>query len=230
MGWLSARQADRAGPAQTVDRAVRFVGSRLGAPGNRSLRPFWMRRRSKTLIECAQSFDVEREIERIERLGIEIVTLAIRHIPDCFAKFPIPPAVLYVKGTLLDDDIKAVGIVGTRRCTRLRPADRVNDGGGTGAGRGDSRLRSRAGYRRAGASGSARRRGRTIAVLGSGVDHHLPVQPRDLAERISKNGAVISDYPPGTKPDARNFPPRNRIIAGMSKGWSWSKRRSGVAR
>jgi DNA processing protein len=60
--------------------------------------------------------------------------------------------------------------------------------------------------------------GRTIAVLGSGVDIIYPHAHRELAEQIAQNGAVLSDYPPGTKPDAKNFPPRNRIIAGLSKG------------
>ena len=58
--------------------------------------------------------------------------------------------------------------------------------------------------------------GRTLAVLGSGVDVIYPPEHRDLANRIIKNGALISDYYPGTKPDARNFPPRNRIISGLS--------------
>jgi DNA processing protein len=58
--------------------------------------------------------------------------------------------------------------------------------------------------------------GRTIAVLGSGVDVIYPPEHRKLAEAISENGAVISDYPMGTKPDGVNFPPRNRIISGLS--------------
>jgi DNA processing protein len=60
--------------------------------------------------------------------------------------------------------------------------------------------------------------GRTIAVLGSGIDMIYPPEHRKLAERIAASGAVISDYPPGTKPDGVNFPPRNRIISGLSRG------------
>ena len=58
--------------------------------------------------------------------------------------------------------------------------------------------------------------GRTIAVLGSGVDHIYPRENSRMAEEITRQGAVISDYPPGTPPDGINFPPRNRIISGLS--------------
>ena len=58
--------------------------------------------------------------------------------------------------------------------------------------------------------------GRTLAVLGSGVDRIYPPEHLRLAERIEKQGAVISDYPPGTPPESTNFPPRNRIISGLT--------------
>ena len=60
--------------------------------------------------------------------------------------------------------------------------------------------------------------GRTLAVLGSGVDQIYPPQNRGLAAAIAEQGAVISDYALGTRPEANNFPPRNRIISGLSRG------------
>ena len=60
--------------------------------------------------------------------------------------------------------------------------------------------------------------GRTIAVLGSGVDVIYPPEHRHLADQIAERGALLSDYPPGRKPDAQNFPARNRLISGLALG------------
>ena len=125
---------------------------------------------------------------------------------------------LYVKGTICDRDLKAVGMVGTRRCTAygrqiaFTMAEELASAGVTvisGLALGIDGQAS---------PGALAGGGRTIAVLGSGVDQIYPSSHRDLAAQIVENGAVISDYPPGTKPDARNFPPSNRIIAGLSRG------------
>jgi DNA processing protein len=172
----------------------------------------------ENLTRVRQTFDPERELERITGLGIEVVTLASATYPMLLREIPSPPAVLYLKGSLTDSDVKAVGIVGTRRCSAygrqvaLSMAEELARAGVTVISGLALGIDGQA-HRGALAGG-----GRTIAVLGSGVDIVYPSGHRELAEQVAQNGAVLSDYPPGTKPDAKNFPPRNRIIAGLSKG------------
>jgi DNA processing protein len=127
-----------------------------------------------------------------------------------------PPPVLYVRGTITDKDDWAVAIVGTRKVTAYgrqvaeEIATFLAHNGITvvsGLARGVDGVAH---------NHAMRAGGRTIAVLGNGVDRVYPPEHLDLAKRIIEQGAVVSDYAPGTPPDAINFPPRNRIISGMS--------------
>ncbi len=126
------------------------------------------------------------------------------------------PPVLYVRGALSPQDEWAIAIVGTRRPTTYgREAAALFASTLTGAG-----LTIVSGLAR-GIDGEAHRAaleagGRSIAVMGCGVDTIYPPEHARLAQQIMENGALVSDYAPGTPPDAANFPPRNRIIAGMS--------------
>jgi DNA processing protein len=125
---------------------------------------------------------------------------------------------LFVRGELTPPDERAVAIVGTRRTTQYgrqaaeQVASELAQAGVTvvsGLARGIDTVAHRAAV----AAG-----GRTIAVLGSGVDIIYPSENRNLAEQIIESGAVVSEFVPGTKPDAQNFPARNRIVSGMSLG------------
>ncbi len=127
-----------------------------------------------------------------------------------------PPPVLYTIGELTPQDEWAVAIVGTRKATHYgqqaaeETAAFLAQNGVTvvsGLARGIDSIAHRAALDAG---------GRTIAVLGSGVDRIYPAENRNLAQTMSSRGAVISDYPLGTPPEAGNFPPRNRIIAGLS--------------
>jgi DNA processing protein len=126
------------------------------------------------------------------------------------------PPVLYLRGSLEAGDEWAVAIVGTRRITHYgrqvaeRIALKLANSGITvvsGLALGVDTIAHQT---------SLETGGRTLAVLGSGVDRIYPPKNRLLAEKIVENGAIISDYAPGTPPEATNFPPRNRIISGLS--------------
>ncbi|MHB1005309.1 MAG: DNA-processing protein DprA [Chloroflexota bacterium] len=160
----------------------------------------------------------EHELETLAAAGVRALTLADPDYPERLRQIYAPPAVLYMRGAITPADELAVGVVGTRRATMYgREAAEAIVGDlvagcvtiVSGLARGIDTVAHRAAL-----SGG----GRTIAVLGSGVDVIYPEENKRLAESIAEHGAVISEYPLGTKPDAANFPPRNRIISGLSLG------------
>lgn len=128
-----------------------------------------------------------------------------------------PPLGIYVKGELPDDAIDKVAVIGARRCSSYgaSAAYRITkDLGSTnvivvsGMARGIDAVAHR---------GMIDGGGKTIAVLGSGVDICYPAENEDLMQQIIKNGCVLSEYPPGTKAISHHFPSRNRIISGLCK-------------
>ncbi len=123
---------------------------------------------------------------------------------------------LYVRGKLLPEDHFAVAIIGTRKVT---PNGRqvTEELSAFLAANGVTVISGLArGVDVVAHSAAIKAGGRTMAVLGSGVDRIYPPENRALAEQMMTRGALISDYPVGTAPDASNFPPRNRIISGLS--------------
>lgn len=175
-------------------------------------------RAARALIEYRDRIDLDREWKRVESAGARILTLADDAYPRMLREITSPPPVLYIKGELTAEDETAIGVVGTRRATRY--------------GR-DMTHRLSTGLAQAGVtviSGLARgidgiahtaaldTSGRTLAVLGCGVDQLYPPEHRKLSERILEQGALVSEFPLGTRPEARNFPIRNRLISGLALG------------
>lgn len=164
------------------------------------------------------SDEVSREIERAESSGVRILSVEDAGFPKPLLHIPDPPLVLYVRGSLQPADTIAVGVVGTRRCSHYGREQAVRFGellGGagftvvSGLARGVDSFAHR---------GALRGGGRTIAVLGNGLSSVYPVEHEPLADDIVQSGAVISDLPMAIRPDPKNFPRRNRIVAGLSLG------------
>lgn len=163
-----------------------------------------------------QQVDLERVLEKAAANGVEILTWEDANYPRRLKEIDQSPPVLFIKGSICVEDDWAVAVVGTRRVTPYgrQVADEIGrylaQNGVTvvsGLARGVDAITHQAALNAG---------GRTFAVLGSGVDVIYPPEHRKLASEITRQGALISDYPLGTQPDGVNFPPRNRIISGLS--------------
>ena len=172
----------------------------------------------QTLRETNRSFDPVSVKDKLTSKGIKVLIWSDEHYPPHLLEIAQPPPVLYCLGEITEADKLAMAIVGTRNVTSYGK-QLCKDTAAYLAGHGITIVSGLArGVDAIAHQAALEIGGRTIAVLGSGVDVIYPPEHRKLAEEIIKNGAVISDYPPGTKPDGINFPPRNRIISGLSRG------------
>lgn len=171
----------------------------------------------ENILRVRNQLDLDRIWQRLQADGINVLTWEDEGYPALLREIDQPPPVLYVKGELLPEDDLAVAIVGTRRVS-VYGRQTTEDLAGelaraqvtivSGLARGTDATAHRSALRAG---------GRTIAVLGSGIDRIYPPENRALAEDIAESGAIITDYPPGTAPESTNFPPRNRIISGLSR-------------
>jgi DNA processing protein len=150
--------------------------------------------------------------------GAPSIVLGDANYPANLREISTPPERLYVRGTVTDDDALAVAIVGSRTATSygLAVAERL---AAELAARGITVVSGLArGIDTAAHRGALRAGGRSIAVLGSGVDVIYPPENRRLAREIEAQGAVLSQFAPDTRPLAGHFPARNRVIAGLALG------------
>jgi len=171
-----------------------------------------------SIVHLRSTVDIARIYENIQKGSIHIFTWNDPEYPRLLKEIDQPPPTLYVRGDLKLEDEWAISIVGTRRVTAYGRQTTEE----LASYLAENRITIVSGLARGVDSiahhSALKSGGRTIAVLGSGVDIIYPPESKQLADRIIENGALVSDYPPGTPPDAANFPPRNRIISGMSIG------------
>jgi DNA processing protein len=170
----------------------------------------------ENLFKVHTQVNLEIIYERMQNQGIRCLIWDDENYPRHLKNIDQPPPVIYVRGELLPEDDWAVAIVGTRKVTSY--GRQIAEELATFLAQNHVTVVS--GLAR-GVDGIAHQSalkagGRTIAVLGSGVDRIYPPENRRLAEEMVNHGALVSDYPPGTPPDGTNFPPRNRIISGLT--------------
>jgi len=162
--------------------------------------------------------DLDGDRARLERLGIAVIGVTEAAYPARLRAIPDPPCALFVKGALLSDDARAIAIVGSRRASPYGRHVAAELAAGL-AGRGFTVVSGMAlGADAAAHEGCLRAGGRTLAVLGAGVDVIYPPEHTALYARIAAAGAIISEFSPGTPPSRHSFPQRNRVISGLALG------------
>jgi len=165
-----------------------------------------------------KSVDLAGELKRIQDFGCHVLISADENYPAALREIYDPPLVLYVKGELTAKDKNAVALVGSRQTTHYgietarKLAYQLAYVGVTVASGGAR------GIDTAAHQGALSAKGRTIAVLGTGINLIFPTENAELFERIAANGAVITQFPFNRPADKQSFPIRNRIVAGMTLG------------
>jgi DNA processing protein len=219
--WLKLIRADGVGPAIFAKLIKRFGSTEriLGASVSELAKTNGLGFKTAERIAATRDkFDPVPELELAHKLGVWIINLEDERYPRVLRQIYDPPPVLYVKGSLTRQDNLGLSIVGSRRCSLYgqeqssRFAHFLSAAGFTicsGMARGIDT---------AAHQGALSAGGRTIAVQGCGLATVFPAENKKLFEMISESGACLSELPLNYEPLRVNFPPRNRIIAGLSLG------------
>jgi len=219
--WLKLIRADNVGPA-TFARLIKHFGSpdrALGASVSELAKINGIGFKTAEQIAATRDkFDACAELELADKLGVWLINLDDKRYPPVLKQIYDPPPVLYIKGSLTRQDNLCIAIVGSRRCSLYgqeqssRFAHFLSSAGFTicsGMARGIDT---------AAHQGALSASGRTIAVQGCGLANIFPPENKKLFELIAESGACISELPLRYEPLSENFPPRNRVIAGLSLG------------
>lgn len=218
--WVGFSKVPGIGPARLqalLDYYGDVKSAWLANPGE--LRAIGLDKRSvENLVKARQTIDLEAELTKLKRLNVSVLTWESPDYPKLLKNIPDPPPVLYIRGSLIPQDEWALAVVGTRRattygkeCAQILVSGLVKSGITIVSG-------LAYGIDTEAHQAAIRAGGRTIAVLGCGVDIIYPAENKRLAQAIIDNGALVSEYPLGAKPESGNFPRRNRIISGLSLG------------
>lgn len=213
--WIKLSLARGVGE-ETLKVLVQKFGSPRGViqASGRRLRDVASNEIAENIRKCID-LDVEKHISLMNSLGVKLISFMGGEYPERLKRLPYAPPLLYVRGDLRDDE-PSIAVIGSRRASHYgkviaerfaRELARVGLTIISGLARGVDTCAHR---------GALEENGRTIAVLGCGIDRVYPSENVYLMEKIIMNGACISEFPIGTYPFAGNFPQRNRIISGLS--------------
>ena len=218
--WIILSMAAGIGPIR-FQRLLDVCGGARGAweASDLQLAAAGLERRTADSLRRLRQRTSPRAMARdLEQRGIEPITLLDDAYPANLRQVADPPPVLFVRGRLDPSDTRAVALIGTRRATSYGQvvADRLARdlaAAGVTVVSGLARGVDTSAHRASVGAG-----GRTLAVLGNGLDQVYPPENTELARQIIEQnaGAVVSEFAPGVRPDAVNFPRRNRIISGLS--------------
>jgi len=219
--WLALHRVGGLGPVK-LRKVTDYFGSAARAWEANALELKEVKgldiRTINNILEAKKKFSPEKELEAIEKLGIQVLTSNDHNYPPNLKEIYASPPVLYLKGNILPEDQKALAIVGSRKATfyGLRITEELS---GKLVENGVTVVSGLArGIDTAAHQGALKKNGRTIAVLGCGLNTIYPPENKKLAEQIVENGALISEFPLHTPPEPNNFPMRNRIISGICLG------------
>ncbi|RLC32161.1 MAG: DNA-protecting protein DprA [Deltaproteobacteria bacterium] len=173
---------------------------------------------ARKIVKKQFSSDPEKEIRKVEECNARIVTFRDSRYPPLLKEIHSPPVILYVKGKDIPKSRIFIAIVGSRNATHygLKTAENIAFGL---AARGIGVVSGMAkGIDSAAHKGCLRGKGFTVTVIGTGIDLVYPPENRKLSEEISAKGTMVSEFPTGSPPEPKNFPIRNRLISGLSRG------------
>lgn len=173
---------------------------------------------AESVARWEEKVDLEAELTRIAAFGASVITQESPEYPRLLREIHNPPIVLYVWGTLTDHDQHAIGVVGSRHTSHygLECAKKLSYQlaySGLTVVSGLAR-----GIDTAAHQGALAAKGRTVAVLGSGLNKLYPKENLPLAEKITESGAVVTEFSMDVKADVQSFPMRNRIVSGWGSG------------
>lgn len=218
--WIALQQAPGLGPRR-IWQLIEHFGSaeEVWRAGDKEILSLpWLGKAGEEFLVWRKKVAPAYLWERLCRQGVGVLTYSDAAYPPELKCIYSPPPVLYYRGNLTSLEHLKIAVVGTRRPTPygLKVAQALTQGlaeAGIAVVSGLARGIDAAAHR-----GALKGRGPTIAVLGCGVDVVYPRENAGLFQEIVREGLILSELPPGTPPDKRHFPARNRIISGLARG------------